>query len=802
MRYRRLGSQKPTVRPAAVAVAVAAALAGMAQPASAALTDPDPSQNPCITNSTFALTASRSSVVWGQAITLNTSVHTVGCTILPAAMSIQFIDPQSGMNYVEPVSAGQSTLIPPATGRYDLVVTNSAQVYHVASVGVTVSYPSVSGHPFARITPGVPDEAATFQQVVQQAGARVYLQGDVNLDLSGMKDIHIAPGVQIIGERDASHPHGPRLFTTTFPDRLLEIGDNAQHVDFNGSTVPSSTADNVRISGLVLDGGEPSDPCASAGDGVPGSYGIFVYSSKGVQVDHSELFHWRGAGVDVEDNDAGDNPGAPAHDATNQLSNSSGVWIYDNYIHDNMHPTSCDLTGTGLGLGYGVVVANGGFPYIQGNVFDDNRHAIAGTGRTGDGYIAIGNLFLNPGLNKDRDGLEVIYNHQIDMHGTVTCGDEGHDCGQGGLYQEVENNTVVGNMISAVSGFSDAAAIQLRGQPSNVLAGTGWPLTLPTNPGLVPGFGMYVHDNTFNGSEAGNLTTAATDPTDTFGLIHGPGNAFVPPGGMVSFANAFYNPSSQGPTCDFDGDGTADAFRDSAGTFWYYSSRLGRWTYLTTNNVPNTGLTFSDVNGDGLCDVSNASGTVYLSSPALFGSFPLSATVPPLAGDTQAAAEDAIAAAGLKLDAVNKVVSGSPTGTVIGQSLAANSTAKAGSLIALTVSIGGVAVGPPWRIAGTADMDGDGKADVLWYNTSNGYMQVWTMNGAGGISSRTNVMDENGTSIAVGPPWQITAAADMNGDGKADVLWYNTSNGYMQIWTMNGSGGITSRPNVFDSSLV
>ena len=117
VRYRRPGSLKPAVRLAAAAVAVAAAVAGTAQPASAALTDPDPNQNPCIANSTFAVTASRSSVVWGQAITLNTSVHAVGCTILPAAMSIQFIDPQSGMNYVEPVSAGQSTLIPPATGR-------------------------------------------------------------------------------------------------------------------------------------------------------------------------------------------------------------------------------------------------------------------------------------------------------------------------------------------------------------------------------------------------------------------------------------------------------------------------------------------------------------------------------------------------------------------------------------------------------------------------------------------------------------------------------------------------------------
>jgi len=175
---------------------------------------------------------------------------------------------------------------------------------------------------------------------VQQPNARVYVQGDVNLDLSGMSNIHVARGVQIIGERNVFHPHGPRLFTTTFPGRLLMIGDEDTQ----------ASAEDVRITGVILDGGAPSDPCASAGSGVPGSDGIYVYASQHVQIDHSELFHWRGASIIVKDNDevpASALPAGQPSDAIGRYSGAAGVWVYSNYIHDNQHPTYCGLNPIG-----------------------------------------------------------------------------------------------------------------------------------------------------------------------------------------------------------------------------------------------------------------------------------------------------------------------------------------------------------------------------------------------------------------------------------------------------------------------
>ena len=32
--------------------------------------------------------------------------------------------------------------------------------------------------------------------------------------------------------------------------------------------------------------------------------------------------------------------------------------------------------------------------------------------------------------------------------------------------------------------------------------------------------------------------------------------------------------------------------------------------------------------------------------------------------------------------------------------------------------------------------------------------------------------------------WHVVAAADFNGNGIADLLWENTSNGALQIWYM------------------
>ena len=97
---------------------------------------------------------------------------------------------------------------------------------------------------------------------------------------------------------------------------------------------------------------------------------------------------------------------------------------------------------------------------------------------------------------------------------------------------------------------------------------------------------------------------------------------------------------------------------------------------------------------------------------------------------------------------------------------------------ASVASSGNVATVPnTYTIVGQRDFDDDGKADLLWRDTS-GNVYMWFMNGPT-MSSSANLGNVPNT-------WTVLGTADMNGDGLGDILWQNTS-GDVAIWFMNGS---------------
>jgi len=90
------------------------------------------------------------------------------------------------------------------------------------------------------------------------------------------------------------------------------------------------------------------------------------------------------------------------------------------------------------------------------------------------------------------------------------------------------------------------------------------------------------------------------------------------------------------------------------------------------------------------------------------------------------------------------------------------------------------------------------KSDIVWYNSQTGETQIWFMND-NRIASRATVVDENGNFIPIGLPFSIVGAGDMNGNGKADIVWYNSQTGETQIWFMNDNR-IASRATVVDEN--
>ena len=143
--------------------------------------------------------------------------------------------------------------------------------------------------------------------------------------------------------------------------------------------------------------------------------------------------------------------------------------IHHSYIHH------CQYNG----LGYGIVHSTA-FSLIECNLFDWNRHSIAGTGRTPSGYIARNNIELGTSLS-----------HCFDMHGGRDRGD-GTDIA--GTRIEIYNNTF----------RAPQRAVAIRGVPDDICdVHHNWFVTHATPGAAVRAADRTtVHDNVY-GPDAG-----------------------------------------------------------------------------------------------------------------------------------------------------------------------------------------------------------------------------------------------------------------------------------------------------------
>jgi hypothetical protein len=74
-----------------------------------------------------------------------------------------------------------------------------------------------------------------------------------------------------------------------------------------------------------------------------------------------------------------------------------------------------------------------------------------------------------------------------------------------------------------------------------------------------------------------------------------------------------------------------------------------------------------------------------------------------------------------------------------------------------------------WTMSGTGDFDGDGRSDILWRN-SDGTVTNWL-----GTSNGSWVGNFANANVSLTTNWSIVGVGDFNGDGHDDVLWRNSS---------------------------
>lgn len=243
------------------------------------------------------------------------------------------------------------------------------------------SGPIGGGENYSRVFTGGDFRVENYQDLIDalanaKSGQVIFIPSETEIDLTTyiyMEELalEIPEGVILAGNRGHQGSRGALMISDSLKTPVMI----------------SPLGSHVRISGLRIQGPNPKRHMEHHRKAFgPGGQGHEYYYrfpvSRGIvteyphlEIDNCEISAFSGSGI--------------------SLLNGSGHHIHHNFIYKNQYN----------GLGYGISHSKAN-SLIESNLFNENRHSIAGTGVPGCGYVARKNIELGISLS-----------HCFDMHG-------------------------------------------------------------------------------------------------------------------------------------------------------------------------------------------------------------------------------------------------------------------------------------------------------------------------------------------------------------------------------------------------